>query len=391
MADFGGGLNILLSASPGGVRAQIRSTRPVGASAVFAGRTAAETAERLPALYSVCATAQAAACAAALEAAAGIDPDPAISALRRRLVDAETVKEHLWRLLLDWPRFLGEPPDAPAMAMVMRAFASLRRALTAGADPFRPGAAGAPEPDADAARDALAVLARVTGERVLGMPPGDWLVTVRSASAFDCRVADADAVAPRLIRLVRGQGWEALGACDVPPLPPLAPPDLEPFLAGPGAESFIAVPEWDGGPRETSPFTRVRTLPLVAELSGRFGSGLLPRLAARLTELAALQATLAGESAAPAPGPVAAATAPGAGIALVAAARGLLAHRVQVEGGMVRDYRILAPTEWNFHPDGAAVRALSALPPADPETLRRQAALLITAVDPCVEYHVTLV
>jgi hypothetical protein len=52
----------------------------------------------------------------------------------------------------------------------------------------------------------------------------------------------------------------------------------------------------------------------------------------------------------------------------------------------VRRYRILAPTEWNFHPDGAAAQALMRLPAQDPAFLRRLAAMLINAVDPCVGY-----
>ena len=48
--------------------------------------------------------------------------------------------------------------------------------------------------------------------------------------------------------------------------------------------------------------------------------------------------------------------------------------------------QILAPTEWNFHPDGAAAQALMRLPAQDPAFLRRLAAMLINAVDPCVGY-----
>ncbi|MDP2325218.1 MAG: nickel-dependent hydrogenase large subunit, partial [Gammaproteobacteria bacterium] len=62
-------------------------------------------------------------------------------------------------------------------------------------------------------------------------------------------------------------------------------------------------------------------------------------------------------------------------------ARGLLLHWVQLDGdGAVQDYRVLAPTEWNFHPDGALARAVAALTPSDSEA----AHLLAAAYDPCV-------
>ena len=51
---------------------------------------------------------------------------------------------------------------------------------------------------------------------------------------------------------------------------------------------------------------------------------------------------------------------------------------------------VFAPTEWNFHPRGVVALGLAALPASDAETLEQQAGLLVTAVDPCVEYHVTI-
>ena len=57
--------------------------------------------------------------AAACEAALGLQPPPLVDRLRELLTSAETVREHLWRILLDWPRLLGEDPDGPAMAAAM--------------------------------------------------------------------------------------------------------------------------------------------------------------------------------------------------------------------------------------------------------------------------------
>ncbi len=62
-------------------------------------------------------------------------------------------------------------------------------------------------------------------------------------------------------------------------------------------------------------------------------------------------------------------------------ARGLLLHWVALEpDGSVADYRVLAPTEWNFHPGGALARTLAALPADAGDAARTLAA----AFDPCV-------
>ena len=80
----------------------------------------------------------------------------------------------------------------------------------------------------------------------------------------------------------------------------------------------------------------------------------------------------------------------GTGLAQVQAARGLLVHRLTLELGRLTDYRILAPTEWNFHPQGAAALGLATLPATDEATLRRLAGLFITALDPCVAYDISI-
>ena len=50
---------------------------------------------------------------------------------------------------------------------------------------------------------------------------------------------------------------------------------------------------------------------------------------------------------------------PGEGFAAVNSARGRLYHRLKLDGGgRIVDYAIVAPTEWNFHPDGPFVRLL---------------------------------
>ena len=49
-------------------------------------------------------------------------------------------------------------------------------------------------------------------------------------------------------------------------------------------------------------------------------------------------------------------------------------------------YRIVAPTEWNFHPRGAFSRGLAGIPARNEEEVRRAAALLAHALDPCVAY-----
>jgi coenzyme F420-reducing hydrogenase alpha subunit len=78
------------------------------------------------------------------------------------------------------------------------------------------------------------------------------------------------------------------------------------------------------------------------------------------------------------------AAAAGDGLGRIEAARGCLVHRVELREGRVARYQILAPTEWNFHPDGALVRGLAGRAAGDDAAWR--ARLLVAALDPCVTY-----
>jgi hypothetical protein len=370
---------------------RLRSSRPVAASRVFVGQEVTRAAVALPALFSVCATAQASACAQACERALGRRPSTDVARARRLLVDAETTKEHLWRVLLDWPRFLGGTSNGRAMAGVMAAFNRLRGTLTGAASPLLPGATAA-DSVFSAAREWLAAVRAVTDENVLGMPPARWLQRVETPEELLRWARRGPTAAACLLREIETEGWGGVGRNAVPALPAMTLGQLEGLLGGPHADRFLAAPCWGDRPAESSPLTRNSRHRVIAGLRERFGNGLLPRLAAQLVELSALQSPPRTEAASaervpPAP---ARTLAPNAGLAQVEAARGRLIHRVALNGDRIGSYRILAPTEWNFHPRGTVVAGLATLPAAETDTLRRLARLFVTAVDPCVEYDVVI-
>jgi coenzyme F420-reducing hydrogenase alpha subunit len=80
----------------------------------------------------------------------------------------------------------------------------------------------------------------------------------------------------------------------------------------------------------------------------------------------------------------------GAGIAWVETARGLLMHCVAGNGGRVLDYRVVAPTEWNFHANGALVQGLRGMTAASANEAMSKAERLVQSLDPCVAYEITV-
>jgi hypothetical protein len=381
--DFQGGLHIRLAMQDSAVRAvSIKSDRPVLASRVFQGKGVAESQEMLPLLFSICSTAQACAGARACEQALGRPAIATVQRLRDLLVNTETVREHLWRILLDWPAFTGGEPDRAGMIALVAIQRDLQRALCPGDNAFRIGGARC-VPNAAALPDIADRLDGLLHRSVFAMSAARWLA-IEDEGALTAWAGTRETAAAALIDRVIQLGWHASGACEAKPLPPLESSRLNAAMR---EREFIHRPCWLDACCETSSLTRTAS-PLLGELGHRYGNGLLVRLVARLTELARLAGQLSPDQSKAAAATVSPITS-NPGIGQAAAARGQLVHAVELMGERIVSYRILAPTQWNFHPQGVAVRALSALG-GGPQKVEAQARLLISALDPCVDYELSL-
>jgi Ni,Fe-hydrogenase I large subunit len=144
---------------------------------------------------------------------------------------------------------------------------------------------------------------------------------------------------------------------------------------------FIARPKWQGQCHETSALARQAGQPLLQAVMERHGAGLLARALARLLDLCCLLQPASQEGIDHGQLPE------GIGIGQVESARGRLLHWLQYQDGLVLDYQVLAPTEWNCHPEGALAQGLINLGEAEAEILHHRAGMLIEAIDPCIGWH----
>jgi len=354
-------------------RVSIRSTRPLATARVVVGRRAGDAAALVPRLYSVCARAQGAASASALESAAGRPPSPATSAARSLSVALENLQEDLRRLLIDVPKAIGQAAVVEPVAEVRRAFAPVLSAA--------PGFTDESRASAPATRHAIDTAIAVVSRHVLG----------ESLAAFAARMdaeglerwSHAATTAPaRAWRAVLDRGGR-LGESDVPTLPPMTREQVEILLAALAADGgFAAAPRLGGATRETGALARMAAHPAVAGIASRHGRGVAARLAARVADVARTAGALADGGT---PARLDAwSTASGAGVAIVETARGLLLHCAEIREDRVTGYAIVAPTEWNFQPGGPLERSLAGLDARDAEALQHDAGLVVQSLDPCV-------
>jgi Ni,Fe-hydrogenase I large subunit len=197
--------------------------------------------------------------------------------------------------------------------------------------------------------------------------------------------------AARFIASVRDESAAATvpGGAAATAVPLLASHDHAQWLPGIARAAdadaeFARAPTLNDQPAETGALARLQAEPLVSALAAAGGQRVLARFVARLRELALL---LTGQG----PPVIGTIALPGGiGVGWVETARGLLIHQTRWQQGRTERYRIIAPTEWNFHPQGALARALTGAAAAGPARLQQAATRLVQSLDPCVVFRLEL-
>lgn len=389
-----GSLGIVLSCQNNRVRrVAIQSNRPLRLPQQFVGKPVAEALRIIPMLYSLCGTAQAHASVTACRQAIGIEVDSRIRLAESMLVWFETAREHLWRVLIDWSVDLDEAVDRQQLAELSHMIPKAKQALfdqDVGAFSLQPLLRA----DSECLAGLVSHLSMILERTVFNMSTTAWRA-MGSVAELEGWIAGKGSVAARYLARLTEMGMARLGETSVAALPVLDQALLHQRLQQPDADAFIASPQWQASCRETTPLSRQLEQPMIRAMEVDYGRGLLTRLVARLLELAAVPDRLsamlrsfARETESSSSHHSVPAT--GQGIGVVEAARGRLIHRVSVQGDAIEGYQILAPTEWNFHPDGLVTQGMVGLSFASEPDLQRRATLFINSVDPCVGYRIEI-
>jgi uptake hydrogenase large subunit len=340
----------------------IASSRAGLPSSFLHGRRIDEVEQIVPTLFSICRSAQAAAASGALEAATGVTRANGSLQQRCASVSRETVVEMLTRLLIDWPRVMQAEPDVVAVARVRRS---------------------REDEILDACRE-------VACTRVFGVDGGQWL----DAMCLDGLLrwlARGKTLPARLLARLQTESPD-LGCSVVRSMPDATLDALnDAILPRLTADASLALrPDWLGTPAETGSIARVGTHPLVAEFIDSYGNSAAARYLARMVELALLLAGNDDTRWLPAAARQHT-LGDGLGVGVAETARGLLLHLARVDDGRVTGYTIVAPTEWNFHPQGALTQGLVGRRVADAERAMRDARVLVQALDPCVACDIEVI
>jgi hypothetical protein len=318
------------------------------------GRRASLLPDLLASLFSLCAQTQRRtsrrAVAAALGRPAADDPGAALENAMH------VAREHLQRLALELPVLAAGVPaqpqwlrDAPVLALP-------------------PAAAGA-----RTLADIAGALPGWLERRLFGMPSGRWLEQWQRRGGdwlADWSASQTHPVA-QWLRSVQEPARAVAWPCRALTLLRDGEAGMRGLAAALQADpQFAAHPTWGGTPAETGPWTRLGHEQAPHTVWERLGERIAD-IARIATGVPLAQGALA--------------LADGEGIAWTEMARGLLVHWVRfypgahdIETARAAHYRVLAPTEWNFHADGGFARWLA--------DCRDAAAvpLAVAALDPCL-------
>lgn len=363
------------------------SSRPDWVDRLTRGKPASALPTILSSVFSLCGHAHRACASMAIAAASGQNAGGqngknGHAELRQAIPDhlrLETLREHVRRLFLDWPRQLSSTHDRDLnLEQSQRVLAHCPLFHLDAADPALPAAT------ASALQDWME-------EHVLGMPAATWLADWEFdfIGWLDAWAGSAHTPLAHLLRECKpvAHGNEAILRDAQPLRVHASEASLRELAECMSSESgFTRAPRWLGESAETGPWARLQDANPEAYRTPWL------RLGARLAELVRLslpdqprrcgaQWLMCGSLVPQV----------GTGLAWVEMARGLLVHQVCVEGtdagATIASCHVLAPTEWNFHPQGSVARALEYLPEQITPAVQHRVDVLMTAYDPCVRYE----
>lgn len=368
----------------------ISSTRPLLAAKVLVGKTPEQALSIIPLLFSVCGTAQSRAALSCIAQNIKLDTDPSLEIARDMLVLVENAKEHLMRIFLDWPDLFNLKPDNKHLPYLCQLLKEFKPVLFQNSDAFSLGSKL--EVDNERLGDLIDAVEQYLQDHVFRNRTQSWLAH-QDMHELCVWAKESRTIVAQTIKIICDQGWTSQGHESCEALPELDSHHLIKQLDAENADDFIAKPVWNGRCFETTSLSRQFKHPLIQSLHKEFGATLITRWLGRLVELANIPQQLHAmheqlidsqhdirqqQTSTPAM--------PQAGLSQIEAARGRLIHRVELDKGMISNYQILAPTEWNFHPQGLIMKNLSAIRSEDKNEFDQLAHIMINAIDPCVGY-----
>ena len=378
LSELSGQLNIKIKWREGVVeQVDLTSSRPQKVTSLFNGKLLLDLLNLIPMLYSLCGIAQKIAALRAAENALDIRVSPEIDQGRNLLVQAETARELGLRLFADW-----YPDERGVKAELMKWFAGVKNEYD-WALQLNPISSRSVNPT-DVADKLHAILEPALSKKIASETEENDKGDILESSVLQSLKAELESFfsSSQLVELKRG-------CPDLDIEDPTVQHKISESLKSSKAYQFCAAPEINGEKFESSVYTRSLRF---NKLKNKEFNGGVKALLFRLNALECMLRSMPEQIKSGSKSSLIYSDETGMGI--VQAARGVLIHHMELDGhsvsdSVITDYKIVAPTEWNFHPQGTFVKMLEGSR-VSLEQLPILVESLIRLIDPCVGWQLKL-
>ena len=378
LSELSGQLNIKIKWREGVIeQLDLTSSRPQKVTSLFNGKLLLDLLNLIPMLYSLCGIAQKVAALRAAESALNIRVLPEVDQARNLLVQAETARELGLRLFTDW-----YPDERGVKAELMKWFSEAKDeydwALQIDQAPSRTAN------PAEIANKLHAILEPALSKKLASETKECVEEDIWESSVLWSLKPELKSFFSSLETIELQSGCPDLDMTDFTVQHKVAE-----SLKSNGAYQYCAAPVVNGENFESSVYTRSLFLNGLKNKDFKCGGkALLFRLNALEKTLQLMPEQIRSDS----KNNLIHSDVTGMGI--VQAARGVLIHHMELDGhsvsdSVVTDYKIVAPTEWNFHPQGTFVKILKGSC-VSLEQLPILVESLIRLIDPCVGWQLEL-
>ena len=381
-----GEIKISIVARSGQVESvSITSTRPLHITKLFAGKSIDSVADIMNALYQLCNTAHRFAFLCLLDESKIIKLSQNEIQAYQLLLDLETIREHCFSISSKWSQDSDNLVDTNIINL-LTTLKEISVALFTNTDPL-------------SFSDKRLQSFNSIDKLILKLEQQLQILLIGSQYNTQSVFTDLDSFNDWLqvgksksadfLNYLQQHQPNKMGNVKVSHLPDLDLKDISALLNN---DTYIQCPSYQDITYETTPYSRQSEHRLIKQLVNIHGSGVFTRASAQLLEVFELlnkvkhnytniksenisyniQFPLLETNA----------------LVQLEAARGRLVHQLSIKDEKIKSYQILAPTEWNFHPEGVLNNMIKSLNFTDKKDLLTKVKLLVNAIDPCVGYSI---
>jgi len=356
----------------------IKSSRITNAADIFVGKKVDEVLSLLPLLFSVCGKAQQTASLQAIENFYHLPDDPKIQQYRNSSVKMESIREHLHRIFISWADFIKTPQDIKSMQQIMQLQHKFQEVLTTDIYKISPKTINI---DKSKIKDLQIELEQHLTQNIFKIRPDEWL-QIKNIQDLQNWADNTNTIAAKMIKFIIDKKYQNIGSSSTPPLTAINQKIIKEIIHN---KDYIKNPTIDNECYESTSCTIIKT-ELLSAISKEHGKSMLHRAVATLTQIASNNENLFNNNNDDDGDKKDLKIYKNHGIGTIIAARGKLVHCIKIKDDEIKNYKILAPTEWNFHPQGSLQKMLIGLK-GDKKELKKIINMLICLLDPCVDYE----